>query len=57
MIDRALAIPEAVGRAGFASMVAWDVQQLDSTLRSFVRPLTVIQSTYVNEERNRVSIR
>ena len=57
VIDRALAIPEAVGRAGFASMVAWDVQQLDSTLRSFVRPLTVIQSTYVNEERNRVSIR
>ena len=57
VIDCALAIPEAVGRAGFASMVAWDVQQLDSTLRSFVRPLTVIQSTYVNEERNRVSIR
>jgi pimeloyl-ACP methyl ester carboxylesterase len=55
-INRALAIPEAVGRAGFASMVAWDVQQLDSTLRSLVRPLTLIQSTYVNEERNRVSI-
>jgi pimeloyl-ACP methyl ester carboxylesterase len=56
VINRALAIPEAVGRAGFASMVAWDVQQLDSTLRSLVRPLTLIQSTYVNEERNRVSI-
>jgi pimeloyl-ACP methyl ester carboxylesterase len=56
VMDRALAIPEAVGRAAFASMVAWDVQQLDSTLRSFVRPLTVIQSTYVNEERQRISV-
>ena len=56
VINRALTIPEAVGRAGFASMVTWDVQQLDSALRSFVRPLTIIQSTYVNEERNRVSV-
>ena len=56
VINRALTIPEAVGRAGFASMVTWDVQQLDSALRSFARPLTIIQSTYVNEERNRVSV-
>jgi pimeloyl-ACP methyl ester carboxylesterase len=50
---RALALPEDVGRAMLISMVRYDIESLDSALERLRRPLLILQSTFVNERRER----
>lgn len=56
MISRALALPEAIGTALLARVVRWDAQSLDAALAKVTVPMLVIQSTYVNPQRVRVSL-
>ncbi|MDX1374356.1 MAG: alpha/beta fold hydrolase [Burkholderiales bacterium] len=57
IVARARALPEAVGAALFARMVAWDAVNMARALSAVRQPLMVIQSTYMNPERVRVSLR
>jgi pimeloyl-ACP methyl ester carboxylesterase len=50
---RALALPEAVGKAMLLSMVRYDQETLGVALERANRPLSVLQTTYVNERRER----
>jgi pimeloyl-ACP methyl ester carboxylesterase len=55
-IDRALALPEAIGRQLLLSLVRYDVAKLEATLARVAKPLLVLQATYVNEARQRASL-
>ena len=57
VIERALALPEDVGQALLLSLVRYDVDRLDSALERMAKPLLVLQTTTVNEKRERVSMR
>jgi pimeloyl-ACP methyl ester carboxylesterase len=50
---RALALPEDVGRALLLSLVRYDVETLDRALERLDRPLLVLQTTFVNDQRER----
>jgi pimeloyl-ACP methyl ester carboxylesterase len=54
IMQRAAALPEAVGRALLLSMVRYDQEALGAALKSVERPLFVLQTTYVNDKRERV---
>jgi pimeloyl-ACP methyl ester carboxylesterase len=56
IVDRALALPEAVGAALIPRIVGWDARSLEAALANVEVPLLVIQSTYVNPERVRVPL-
>ena len=56
IVGRALALPEAIGAALFQRVVRWDAQAMDAALAKVGVPLLVIQSTYVNPQRVRVSL-
>lgn len=57
VIERALSVPEAVGQQLLLSLVRYDVEKLEETLARTTRPLLVLQSTFVNETRQRASLR
>jgi pimeloyl-ACP methyl ester carboxylesterase len=50
---RALALPEDVGRALLLSLVRYDMETLDSALERVGRPLLVLQTTFINDRRER----
>ena len=52
-IERALALPEPVGQAWMLSMVRYDQEMLGAALARLDKPLFVLQSTFVNERRER----
>lgn len=59
ILRRAASFPAVVGQALFPRMVAWDAQHMDAALRALEGrrvPLLVIQSSYLNPDRTRVSI-
>jgi pimeloyl-ACP methyl ester carboxylesterase len=56
MIERALALPEAIGAALWLSMVGWDARRMTAALESVRVPLLVIQSTAMSPERGRVPL-
>jgi pimeloyl-ACP methyl ester carboxylesterase len=56
-VARAGRLPRAVGLELTPAMVAWDAEFAEDALRSAKVPVKVLQSTYVNESRERVSIR
>lgn len=56
LVSRALASPEAIGAALFPRVVRWDAQSMDAALAKVAVPMLVIQSTYVNPQRVRVSL-
>jgi pimeloyl-ACP methyl ester carboxylesterase len=56
IVNRALALPEAIGAALFARLARWDAQYLDTALPQVTVPLLVIQSTYLNPERIRIPL-
>ena len=56
IIARALALPEAVGIPLFSRLMGWDARHMESALAQVSVPLLVLQSTYVNPERVRVSL-
>jgi pimeloyl-ACP methyl ester carboxylesterase len=53
VMRRSAALPEAVGRALLFSMVRYDQEALGAGLARLGRPLFVLQSTYVNDKRER----
>jgi pimeloyl-ACP methyl ester carboxylesterase len=56
LVRRALAIPQAVGLAFFPRMIAWDAGRVEEALASVRVPMLVLQSTYTNAQRVRVSL-
>jgi pimeloyl-ACP methyl ester carboxylesterase len=57
LLARARRLPEDFGRALFLDIVRWDAAELDSVLAAVRAPLLVIQSTAMNAERKRVTLR
>jgi len=57
VIERAKRLPAAIGSALFPAMVRWDVAHMESALAAVRVPLLVIQSTTLNADRKRVSLR
>ena len=53
VVRRALALPEPVGKAMLLSMVRYDEEMLGSALERVHKPLLVLQTTFVNAERER----
>lgn len=56
LIQRALALPEALGAPLFCSLVGWDARCMETALTRVTVPLLVLQSTYINPEHVRVSM-
>jgi pimeloyl-ACP methyl ester carboxylesterase len=56
VIERALAVPEDVGRALLLSPVRYDVDKLEGALERTARPLLVLQTTFVDQSRKRASM-
>lgn len=56
IMRRAAELPEAVGGALFADMVRWDAAESRAALAALEAPLLVLQSTYVDERRERWSL-
>lgn len=60
VLTRAASFSAAIGQALFPRMVAWDAQHMEPALRALEAhrvPLLVIQSTYLNADRVRVSLK
>lgn len=57
IVARAKRMPEITSVALMLSMVAWDAECAEGALENLQVPLTVMQSTYMNENRERVSLR
>jgi pimeloyl-ACP methyl ester carboxylesterase len=56
ILERALALPEAVGQALLLSLVRYDVDKLEGALERMAKPLLVLQATTINEKRERASM-
>jgi pimeloyl-ACP methyl ester carboxylesterase len=56
LIERGLALPEAIGVPLWLSMVAWDAERMADTLASVRVPLAAIQSTALSPEHGRVPL-
>lgn len=57
IIARAKRLPAAAGLELMPRMVAWDAEFVEEALKSVTAPVTVLQSTNLNEHRERVSLR
>ena len=57
LIARAKRLPEDFGRALFLDIVRWDAAQLEAALEAVRAPMLVIQSTAMNAERKRVTMK
>lgn len=57
VIERAMRLPAEVGANLFPAMVRWDAAHLESALGAVRVPLLVIQTTTLNAERKRVSLK
>jgi len=56
VLQRALELPEDVGQALLLSLVRYDVDKLEAVLERTSKPLLVLQSTFVNDKRERVTM-
>lgn len=56
LVSRALAIPQAVGLAFFPRMIGWDAGRVEVALAKVRVPMLVLQSTFTNAQRVRVSL-
>lgn len=56
ILNRALAVPEAIGANLFAQLFGWDAEQMDTTLAQIAVPVLILQSTYINTERVRIPL-
>lgn len=57
LIERAKRLPADFGRALFLDIVRWDAAELEKCLAAVRAPLMVIQSTAMNAERKRVTMK
>ena len=53
---RALALPEHVGKTYLLSMVRYDEAMLGPALEQLRKPLLVLQSTFINDNRERTPL-
>jgi pimeloyl-ACP methyl ester carboxylesterase len=56
VVRRALDLPEQVGKAFILSMVRYDVDMLATALERVNKPLLVLQTTFINDQRERTSL-
>ncbi len=56
IVARALALEPDAGATLFASVVGWDARHTEETLTAFDGELLIMQSTYLNAERQRVAL-
>lgn len=56
LVRRALAVPRAVGLAFFPRMIGWDAGRSEEALAQVRVPTLVLQSTFTNAQRVRVSL-
>ncbi len=56
LVARALAMPQAVGLAFFPRMIRWDAGRAEEALAHVRVPMLVLQSTFTNAQRVRVSL-
>jgi len=56
LMRRALTIPQAVGLAFFPRMIGWDAGRVEEALKKVRVPMLVLQSTFTNAQRVRVSL-
>jgi pimeloyl-ACP methyl ester carboxylesterase len=56
IVNRALALPEAIGSALIPRFIGWDAGSLDAVLAKVAVPMLVIQSTYINPQRVRAPL-
>jgi pimeloyl-ACP methyl ester carboxylesterase len=49
-------VPEGIGKELYRNLIAWDAEQLDPALAEIEVPVLVLQSTYMNLERKRLSL-
>jgi len=56
VVERAKRLPAEVGLSLFPRMVGWDAANTEKSLPKVKVPLLVIQSTYLNPQRKRVSL-
>lgn len=56
-MERVSRLPDKVARSFVESVVAWDAGHLDEVLRTIATPVLTIQSTHLNEARQRVATR
>lgn len=57
LLARAKRLPEDFGRALFLDIVRWDAAKLENALEAIRAPMLVIQSTAMNAERKRVTMK
>lgn len=57
VVARAKALPAETGSALFPNLIRWDAEHMDAALSAVRAPLLVIQSTWVNAERKRASMK
>ena len=57
ILERARRLPAETGAALWARMVRWDAAHMDEALAAVHAPLMVIQSTYIDHNRQRRSLR
>lgn len=55
-LERVFAVPEEIGRPLYRNLIAWDAEQLDPVLGQIDVPVLVLQSTYMNLERQRLQL-
>lgn len=56
IVARACALPSAVAGTLYPELARWDAAHADAALESLAAPLLVLQSTYINERRERRSL-
>jgi pimeloyl-ACP methyl ester carboxylesterase len=56
VVDRALRLPEPMGQALLLALVRYDVEKFESVLESLRKPLLVLQTTFVNDKRVRLTM-
>lgn len=55
-LESVFAVPEAIGRPLYRNLIAWDADQLDPALGAIDVPVLVLQSTFMNLERQRMPL-
>lgn len=55
-LESVFTVPESIGAPLYRNLIAWDAEQLDPALGAIDVPVLILQSTYMNLERKRLSL-
>ena len=56
-LEKVYAVPETTGRPLYKGLIGWDADKLESALTEIDVPVLVLQSTYLNLDRQRVMLK